>query len=139
MEYYDEYNPNEANDFDIEVNELQELKSLDRGYSKIYKNLEDRYGKIKRTKIEFYISDGIGSNIRDAITGEYLTDKVGSLEEDLYFKTCLATGECNSKNGLNKLFYSSPDECENHLFIDIDEVVKEKWRMKKSTFKKGRK
>jgi len=131
MDYYDEYNPNEVNNFDDDVNEIRNLKSLDRGYSKIYRKTEDKFGRLRNSKIDIYSSGGPGSSIRDAITGEYLTHKVGTIAEDLYFKLALSTNECKSKNGSNILFFSSPDECEHHLVFQIDETEKENWRLKK--------
>ncbi len=116
-------------------NLLDNVKSIDMGYTKIYRSVVTDSGRIKRTKIELYASGGVGSNIRDAITGDYYSYKVGSLDEELFFKVALATGECSRGNklGSNTLFYSSPEKYMDHLMIDyISDKTINKWNVRKN-------
>ena len=75
--------------------------------------------KLKRTKIEFYTSGDTGCNIRDAETGDYYPNLVGSKDEDLFYKVALSTGECKSANGSNTLFYLSPQHYASHLHCSV--------------------
>jgi len=132
MEYNDYYNPHdEIDSLDSKLNKLnllEESKSIDRGYSKIYRYIETTNGMIKRLKVELYTSGDMGSNIRDAESGEYYKYKVGSLDEELFFKVTMGTGECNSLNGSNILFYTSPHQFMSHQNEDISDEVIEKWQ-----------
>jgi hypothetical protein len=134
MEFIDYYNPHDDNDsFNSRLektNLLEESKAIDRGYSKIYRYVENNRGDLKRVKIEIYTSGDMGSNIRDAESGDYYKYKVGSLDEDLFFKVALATGECKSSNGSNILFYTSPNHFMNHLNEEISGEIIGKWQEK---------
>jgi hypothetical protein len=121
----DRFNPAYNDDFDNissgKKNELQEFKIIDKGYNKIFRMLPRSDGTLKRTKIEFYTSNGQGTNIRDAETGDYYNSKIGSLDEETFFKVNLATGECNSRNGFSTLFYRSPQHYMSHMKCSVDE------------------
>ena len=110
---------------------LDEQKKNDSGYNKIWRVHQRKDGPLKRKKIELYTSGGIGKKIRDAETGEYYTFKVGSLDENLFFKVCLSTGECNSKNGSSTLFYISPKQYADHIGYDLDESLISKWEARR--------
>jgi len=111
-------------------NILNDAKSLDRGYSKIWGFVQRSDGSLKRTKIDIYTTGWIGSNIRDAETGEYYKELVGSRDEDLFFKIKISSGELKSKNESNTLFYTSPDHCMRHLHCDIPQSVINQWTIK---------
>jgi hypothetical protein len=129
MEYYDNrFSPTEANDYD---NEIKNAKSYDPGYNIIYRNILRVDGIKKRTKIEVYTSGNIGTRIRDAETGTYYTDTVGSKEEINYFKVNLSTGECKSKNGSRTLYYLSPLHYFSHLKLPVDNEMEQKWNTSK--------
>lgn len=142
MEYPDYSNPNEDNlslgsHEGNKRNLLDDAKSYDKGYTKIYRNVVSDNGRIKRKKIVVYTSGGVGSNIRDAETGEYYSYKVCSLDEELFFKVTLPTGDCSRGNNLgsNTLFYSSPEQYMAHQMIDYDDISDEiidKWKIKKN-------
>jgi hypothetical protein len=120
------FNPTGVNDFD---NEIQEFKSLDKGYNKIYKlgTVLGRNGKYKQKKIEFYTSGDRGTRIRDAITGIYYNDKVGSFNENKFFKVSLATGQCTSKNGSHMLYYKTPQQHMTHFATQLNPDIIQKW------------
>jgi hypothetical protein len=135
MENFDRYHPTEINDYDsANGNELDRLKSVDRGYSFVYRNVIRKDGEIKRTKIGIYTSGDFGSTIRDAVTGHYYTEKVGSYGEHLFFKVGLSTGECKPKNGNTTLFFLSPEQYEKHLSTTVSEEVKNEWNNKRDSY-----
>ena len=91
-------------DLDVINETLMDAKAEDVGFNVISRR--DSGGKTK--KVEMYTSSGIGNFIRDAETGEYYNEKVGSKDEDLYFKISLSTGECTSKNNSSAMYFQSP-------------------------------
>ena len=111
---------------------LNEVKNVDRGYAKIWGYVERADGSFKKSKIDIYTSGFSGNHIRNAETGEYCKEIVGSLDEDLYFKMIMATGQLKAKNNSNTLFYNSPDHCMRHLQIDINPELVAKWEEKRN-------
>ena len=91
-------------DLDVINETLMDAKAEDVGFNVISRR--DSGGKTK--KVEMYTSSGIGTCIRDAETGEYYNERVGSKDEDLYFKISLSTGECTSKNNSSAMYFQSP-------------------------------
>jgi hypothetical protein len=134
MDYIDNFHPMELNDYDNN-DELEKridvIKKTDRGYNKTWR-LMPKNDIMKKTKVEFYVSGDIGSNIRDGETGHYYSNLVGSLDEDLYFKVCLATGECKNKKGSNILFYSSPQQYMSHFNEELNDDIINKWTSKRN-------
>jgi hypothetical protein len=137
MFYKDQYDPAEY-DYDVfstnsnnQKAALEEAKKIDRGYNKIWRMLPRSDETLKRTKIEFYTSSGTGFFIRDAETGKYFNDKVGSADEDLYFKVGFATGECKSANGSSTLFYTSPYKYMTHMHCTLPLHLIKKWQEKR--------
>jgi len=100
---------------------LEEIKKMDKGYHKVYRTVDD-----KKKSIEFYSTSIFpGSKIRGAIGGSYYPGfKVGSRDEDLFFKIACSTGDCKDNN---ICFFDTPEQFENHMHISIDQSVKEKW------------
>jgi hypothetical protein len=92
-------------DLDVINETLMDAKAEDSGFNVINQR-DSRGGKTK--KMEMYTSSGTGNFIRDAETGEYYNEKVGSKDEDLYFKISLSTGECTSKNNSSAMYFQSP-------------------------------
>ena len=114
--------------------ELVSFKKIDRGYNKIYRNLpRSSDGKNIKTKIDTYTSGSTGSMIRNAETGAYYNYYVGSKDEDIFFKVSLATGECNSKNGSNTLFYISPQHYMSHMNTELSVSVINSWEEKRNS------
>ena len=132
--YQDDYfNPADQNDYDeIDVEKMFEReKKKDRGYNVVYRRAHRKDGTPYRKRIEIYSSSGCGNCIRDAETGEYFTNKVGSMDEDLFFKVILATGECHSANGSSTLFFVSPQHYASHMSCDVDPVIAYNWEKKR--------
>lgn len=134
MDYCYNLQGREENDYDVvKDNEIliNEVRKLDRGYNVIMRKKTKYDGSKKQNKIEIYTSNGIGTNIRDAETGEYYNCKVGSLDEDLFFKVSLNTGECKSSNGSSTLFYLSPKHYMSHMLCDLDKNYITKYELKR--------
>jgi hypothetical protein len=100
---------------------LEEVKKMDKGYHKVYRSVDG-----KKKSIEIYSTNIFpGSKIRGAIGGSYYPSfKVGSKDENLFFKIAMATGECK---GNNILFFDTPEQFEQHMNTTLDQSIKEKW------------
>jgi hypothetical protein len=129
----DDFNPIAPNDYELTPQEemLQESKNIDKGYTFVYRKVLDKRDVYKKRKIEIYTTSGVGNYIRDAETGEYYNNKVGSKDEDLFLKVALSTGECKSKNGSNILFYLSPQQYSNHFNVQLDDSFISSWEEKR--------
>lgn len=130
----DNFNPADSNDYDNHaVNNiaLDNPKTTDRGYNVIYRKVMRKDGKLKNKKIEIYTSSGVGNHIRDAETGEYYPNLMGSNDEDLFYKVGLSTGECKSANCSTTLFYLSPQHYASHLHCSVDTQDIEIWETKR--------
>jgi hypothetical protein len=106
---------------------VDDMKKLDKGYHKFKRKIN-----FKLVDIEVYSTNTTpGSMIRDAITGSrYPQYRVGSTNENLFFKVNLATGEAGRDGAI--LFFDSPEQYERHFrnSISIAQTEKEKWTNK---------
>jgi len=85
----------------------------------------------KNSKVETYSSGELGSQIRDAVTGDRYRDyKVGSKYEDLFFKVKMVSKNFDGKDAPT-FFYSSPEQYEKHSREIIASEIKDKWITKK--------
>uniref|UniRef100_A0A6C0D512 Uncharacterized protein n=1 Tax=viral metagenome TaxID=1070528 RepID=A0A6C0D512_9ZZZZ len=100
---------------------LEEIKKMDKGYHKIYRIIDN-----KKKSIEFYSSPIFpGSKIRGAIGGSYYPGfKVGSKDEDIFFKIAMSTGECKDNN---ICFFDTPEQFEQHMNATVSQSSKDKW------------
>lgn len=127
----DNFNPSDPNDYENDVNRvINETRKLDRGYNVVNRLVRRADGKMKMKNINVYTSGDMGHRIRDAETGDYYHYIVGSKDEDLFFKVGLSTGECNSLNGSNTLFYLSPKHYMDHLYGSVSDDIIAKWEEK---------
>jgi hypothetical protein len=79
----------------------------------------------KKKKLLIFGSGDVGATIRNAVTGEkYYGHKVGSKNEDLYFKVRLCTGEFGIQ--VPALFYESAEQYEKHLGGVTEHSIKER-------------
>jgi hypothetical protein len=132
MYYEDSFHPNEDNDITHnQKKELNSIKSFDTGYGYVFRNKMTLSNKVKNSRVDCYTSGDSGVRIRNAETGQYYKYKVGSKDEDLFFKIALATGELKTTNGSNVLFYDSPEQYEKHLMTEVDQEIKDRWVEKK--------
>ena len=112
---------------------------MDKGHNVIYRKFTDKNNKIKNVKLNVYTSGNTHSKIRDAETGVYYSNLVGTSDEDLFFKIILASGECKSKNGSNMLFYLSPRHYMSHTNDIVDEELITEWQKKHDAREKTKK
>lgn len=82
----------------------------------------------KDKDIVVFPSSSQGSNIKNAETGEFTRSIVGSMDEDLFYKVTIATGEFES--GPLTLFYNSPTHYERHHGEVVSDDAKFRWRLK---------
>jgi len=132
--YQDDYFNHDENDYESDHNVenlLEKEKFKDRGYNVIYRKAVRRDGKSYSKKIKIFTSSGTGNCIRDAETGEYFSNMVGSKDEDLFFKIILATGERQSANGYSTLFFISPQHYANYLQCEIDQTIVSNWEKRR--------
>jgi hypothetical protein len=129
----DRFLPIHANEYN-ENHLLNDVKTLDRGYGVIRKQVNLEKGGTKLKKIGVYASGDTGSNIRDAITGCYYKSKVGSADEDYFFTVRYCTGDLKTKNGSTILFFDSPESCQEHLYTILDRTIVENWEQKRKRF-----
>jgi (2Fe-2S) ferredoxin len=136
MEYYEDaymlLDQNDYDDFNTENNHrkaLDKVKALNRGYHTIKRKVNFSNGTSKIMDIGVYGSGCHESPIRNAETGEYYKYKVGTFDEDLFFKVMICTGECQS--GPLTLFYDSPQHYERHQYTDVDPDSIRNWENKK--------
>jgi hypothetical protein len=135
MEYDDRYAPLESNVYDDSNNKqqsaLKNVKSLNRGYHKLVRSIvvNNNKKKVEKVEIGVYGSGSQESPIRNAETGEYYKYKVGTMDEDLFFKVMVSTGEVLS--GPLTLFYDSPEHYERHQYLELDTLTKKRWEVKR--------
>jgi hypothetical protein len=134
MDYYDNrFHPADTNEYDNTNNkELENFKSLDVGYNFFYRLQERPDGRLKKTKVEFYTSGQSGSKIRDAETGVYYAHKVGSEDEDLYFKVRLVSGICKNPSGYTTIFCLSPNHYMRYFGEELPNDIINEWEKRKN-------
>jgi len=97
--------------------------TVKRLFNNIYKD-----GKVhKFINITMFSSGITGSNIRNAVTGEYSRHIVGTLEQNLFFKVVMSTGEFKDGPSPVHLYYASPEQFEAHQYCEVDEETRNKW------------
>ena len=85
-------------------------------------------GRDKKVKITItmYNTGEFGSFIRNAVTGEVTKHRVGTKDENQYFKVINATG-LDRLHGPLQLYYDSPSQYELHQFVTLHPDVKDTW------------
>jgi hypothetical protein len=130
MTYHDEFN------FENDINNLNKQKFNAPAFQKL-NNKYDKYsipfnkiwvdGKFyKRITIKNYGSGCQGTHIINAVTGNKYNIKVGSAEENIFFKVTDSTG-FNGRNEPLMLYYDSPEQYENHYFTNVSPDTKQHW------------
>jgi len=137
MYYEENYNAVEPNDIENEIisphNAFENAKKHDKGFNIIYRKfIISKTGEMKKKRVYIYTSGSSGNRIRDAETGTYYSNKVGSKDEDIFFKVILPTGECTSANGSSTLFYNSPEHYMNHQNSSVDPEIIARWGVKRN-------
>jgi hypothetical protein len=130
--YDNEYNNMEENLYENDSgfgtnHENKILKEINKN-NKHYHTIRRRQSNGKYKKFSFYTTCPQGSNIRNAFTGKFYTHKVGSKDEDLYFKVIISTGDTSQYSPT--LFYDSPIEYEKHMNCILNSEIKKVWEKK---------
>jgi len=112
-----------------------------RGYPALIQKKNRRTGKIYEKMgtfnavFEVYSSGCTGSQIRNAVTGEYTPYIVGSSDEDMFFRVINSTGEMGQEP--QTFFYISPEQYEHHFSVEngihtvsLDPVMKHNWHQR---------
>lgn len=101
---------------------LEDAKKADKGYNKVTRTING-----KKQKIEVYTTNITpGTAIRNAVTGcRFREYRVGTLQEYLFFKVSVATGETNKYS--STLFFDNPEQYERHMKADVCQELKEQW------------
>jgi len=66
-----------------------------------------------------------------------IQQKVGSFDEDVYFKVMICTGENKLKNEPITLFYHTPEQYEHHFQVEIPIEEKKRWVKKRKELMKN--
>ena len=126
----DRFLPIYKNEYDLDYE--QNILHLEKENCFINKRVKNENGNMKMTKMNVYVSGSMGSYIRDAITGRYYNCKVGSKEEDQFFKTRVCSGELFNRNNSNLLFFKNPHEFERYFNVTLDNKTMNNWNAKKT-------
>jgi hypothetical protein len=96
---------------------------------------EDVPTSFKRKEVHCYYSDIVNSYILNAITGEKYPWRVGSKDEERFFRiTNTVNRENPYRRTSRKAFYESPEEFMHHRKIILDEELVNQWHEKKNNF-----
>lgn len=116
--------------YEEDFDELDDA-SFKQNSSKINKAMNDKRRhtiKLKNKKnINVFSSGSVGSKIRNAVTGEYTKNLVGSSMEDLYFSISCPVG-----TERKKLFFDSPNQYEKHFACNLENDVSNGAELKKN-------
>lgn len=133
MDYVDTFHPTYENDNISESGkQLNNFKKTDSGFNKVKRMMPKSDGTLRNKNVEIYTTSNTGKHIRDAESGNYYNHIVGTLDEDLYFKVTISTGECRNKNGSNTLFYTSPQHFMRHMNYHVDQNTITSWESKRN-------
>jgi len=124
------------NDFENDSNNLKKQHFTNSAFQKLNNNYEKYsipFNKIwidgkfyKRITIKNYGSGCQGTRIINAVTGTKYNIKVGSAEENIFFKVTDSSG-INGRNEPLMLYYDSPEQYENHYFTNVSQDTKQQW------------
>ena len=84
-----------------------------------------------------FASDQQGQNIRNAVTGSYYDERVGSIEEKRLFKVVGKSAFKMNSDGvvldegynMSSFYYDSPEQYEQHKRTVLPSALKESWRL----------
>lgn len=131
--YYDEvisFGDNDASaTIDTETRDHLKMSEAYRRTNKFYYTFKTKT-KDGIERIQAYSNPSVSNTyIRNSSTGIIMPDRIGSKNENKYFK--VMDGAEYTKTDLydeqRKLYYLNPEECERHLKITIPMEIKKKW------------
>jgi hypothetical protein len=129
-DYWSDDNDYEYNNGNYRKKTILEMNRMDKDFVELTRK-NQQTGIVKH--IGCFKSGSQGSYIRNAITGiRNYEHKVGSFDENLYFKVNIATGEYG-KDPL-VLFYDTPKEHETQFFTSLNPDIKMNWQEKYQSY-----
>jgi hypothetical protein len=101
---------------------------VDKEFQRVTREIVMGDNTTKRVRIEYYHTRfQIGRDIRNAVSGmREVGMKVGSRDEDLFFKVTMATGE-NGNREPHFLYYDNPEQWERHFYTTYPIEKKTEW------------
>lgn len=105
----------------LKTKHKNKAKKTDKGYEKKTKIVKD-----KKIIIDTYhTNDTPGCTVRHAPTGIWMNARVGSIDENMFFKV-----RDNTSKDSRSLYYDSPEEYERHMFLTLSTDIKSRWTEK---------
>lgn len=128
MSYYNDiFDPTQENDIDTPITDYN--NSIGGDVCKLNTSYIDSLGKRRKYTLEYYKSGGVGSLIRNAVTGiKYKNMRVGSLSENKFFKYNLSS--TTNKELCHVLFYETPEQFEAHQHMKLSDATINAWYSK---------
>ena len=128
MSYYnDNFDPTLEND--IDTTNTPETNGNVGDLCKFNTSYIDLMGKKRKYTLEYYKSGGVGTLIRNAITGvKYKNMYVGTISENKFFKYKLSSS--TNKDSYHLLFYETPEQFEAHQHLKLSETTVNGWYQK---------
>ena len=109
---------------------MNNVYQSNKGFHLIKRQSKDK----KSHNVEIFVSGDQGSTIRNAISGSYCHGhRVGSKQEDLYFKVSISTCELGRESVV--LFYDTPEQYERHMYVTVEPESKQAWLEKQMNVK----
>ena len=100
------------------------FKMLDKGYRQLL-----RYHNGEKVAVELYVTSCVpGGLIRDAVTGSRYNKRVGTKDEDAFFKVKDVSGAIGREPG--NLYFETPKQADKYLNVVFSEKAKAKWNAK---------
>jgi len=101
---------------------------IDKEFQRVTREIALDDNTVKRVRVEYYHTRfNIGRDIRNAVSGlREVGMKVGSRDEDLFFKVTMATGE-NGNREPHFLYYENPEQWERHFYTACSTEKKSQW------------
>ena len=130
--YYDEtmsFDDDATTTIDSEMRDKLRMSEAYRRTNKYYYTFKS-ITKDGSERVRVYSNPSVShSYIRNSSTGIVMPDKIGSRNENKYFKVIDVAEYTKTDlyNEQRKLYYLNPEECERHLKITIPMEIKQKW------------
>jgi len=121
-EFYNEMEYEEMDDVSVNKNTRKMAKAMEEAGDKRCHIIERK----NKRPVTVFSSGSQGSRIRNAISGAYTNDIVGSADEDAYFRV-----SCPCGSERKKLFFGSPEQYDRHFGLDLEKETKQRLDQKK--------
>ena len=108
-------------------------------YTKTESRKNSKHRKSRKTPPSF-ASDAHGQHIRNAVTGSYYEERVGTIEEKKFFKVAgksvfkMNSGGVILDEGyhMSSFYYDSPEQYEKHKNVVLPLALKDSWHLNAS-------